>query len=155
MLLGDHFLFAAKVAMEESSELLGYLFILASAVLANSDKRLNFAGYGNPPLAYTVFVRYLVEMCKEKGLIPLEDAIRRITSLPASIMNLSDRGQIAEGMQADLVLLDWENLSYTVDYNNPSIPAKGIRYVFVNGMPAMEEGELTKAATGKLITKQS
>ena len=121
---------------------------------ANSDKHLNFAGYGNPPLAYTVFVRYLVEMCREKGLITLEDAIRRITTLPASIMNLSDRGQIAEGMQADLVLLDWENLSYTVDYNNPSIPPKGIRYVFVNGTPAMEEGKLTHAATGKVIKKK-
>ena len=120
---------------------------------ANSDKNLNVIGYGNPPLAYTVFVRYLVQMCREKGLITLEDAIRRITTLPASIMNLSDRGQIAEGMQADLVLLDWDNLGFDVDYNNPSLPPKGIRYVFVNGTPALEEGELTYAATGKVITK--
>jgi len=119
----------------------------------DSDKRLNLLGYGNPPLAYTTFIRYLVNLCRDSGLITPEDAIRRITSLPADIMELSDRGRIQEGLQADLVLLDWDHLGYEIDYNNPSLPPKGIHYVFVNGVPALKDGQLTYAATGRVLTR--
>ena len=70
-------------------------------------------------------------------------------------MRLADRGRIAEGAKADLVLFDWENLNYVVDFNNPSTPPTGIDYVFVNGVPALEQGTLTHALTGKVIRRNS
>ena len=120
-----------------------------------SNKWLSPMGYGNPPLSYSVFVRYLVNLCRSEGLLGMEEAIRRITSMPADIMRLADRGRIAEGAKADLVLFDWENLSFVVDFNNPSTPPTGIDYVFVNGVPALEKGALTHALTGKVIRRNS
>jgi len=112
-------------------------------------------GYGNPPLSYSVFVRYLANLCRNEGLVGVEEAIRRITTMPADIMRLSDRGRIAEGTKADLVLFDWDKLDYTVDFNNPSTPPTGIDYVFVNGIPALEKGALTHALTGKVLTRNN
>jgi len=69
------------------------------------------------------------------------------------VVKLKGRGRIAEGMKADLVLMDWEKLGYTIDFNKPTTPPEGIRYVWVNGTPDLEEGKLTHALTGKVIRK--
>ena len=110
---------------------------------------------GNYPLAYTAFVRYLVDVSRDGGCISMEEAVRKITSLPADLVKLSDRGRIQIGQQADLVLLDWEKLGYTIDFNNPGVPPTGIRSVWVNGVPAMEEGVLTHNLTGQVLRKQA
>ena len=123
------------------------------ALPAHSDKRLSPMGYGNPPLSYSVFIRYLVNFSREENLLSMEEAIRRITSLPASVMRITNRGRIQVGAKADLVLLDWAKLGYTVDFNNPSQPPSGIDYVFVNGVPAMQNGKLTHACTGEVLTR--
>ena len=125
----------------------------APAFPAKSDKWISPMGYGNPPLAYSSFVRYLIQQSRDGGPLAMEEAVRKITSLPAEIMEITDRGRIAPGMKADLVLLDWEKLSYTVDFNDPSIQPGGIRYVWVGGVPALAEGRLTHALTGQVITR--
>ena len=117
-----------------------------------SDKWLNTMGYGNPPLAYTTMVRYLVDVCREGKAMSMEEAIRRMTSGAAEMVGIADRGRIAEGLQADLVLLDWEKLGYTIDFNNPSKQPEGIHYVWVNGVPALAEGKLTHALNGRVLT---
>lgn len=109
---------------------------------------------GNYPLAYTAFVRYLVDVARDGGCISMEEAIRKITSLPADIIKLPDVGRIQTGLQADLVLMNWEKLAYTIDFNNPALPPNGFRYVWVNGVPAMEEGVLTHALTGRVYRKR-
>jgi N-acyl-D-amino-acid deacylase len=68
------------------------------------------------------------------------------------MVGITDRGRIAEGMKADLVLLDWEKLNYVIDFNNPSTQPEGIHYVWVNGVPALAEGKLTHALTGRVLT---
>ena len=83
----------------------------------------------------------------------MEEAIRKITSMPADVVKLQDRGRIAVGKAADLVLLDWEKLGYVIDFHKPNTPPDGFRYVFVNGVPAMEEGKLTRKLTGRVIRK--
>jgi N-acyl-D-amino-acid deacylase len=55
--------------------------------------------------------------------------------------------------QADLVLMDWDKLGYVIDFHKPNTPPTGFRYVFVNGVPALEEGELTYKLTGRVIRK--
>ncbi len=108
---------------------------------------------GTYPLAFTAMVRYLVDVSRDGGCIGMEEAIRKITSLPADLIKMNDRGRIAEGLQADLVLLDWEKLGYTIDFNRPTLPPDGIRYVWVNGVPALAEGNLTHTLTGQVITR--
>ncbi|MBR5471513.1 MAG: amidohydrolase family protein [Oscillibacter sp.] len=108
---------------------------------------------GTYPLAFTAFVRYLVDVSRDGGCISMEEAIRKVTSLPAEVVKLKDRGRIEKGMYADLVLLDWEKLGYTIDFNKPTLPPDGIRYVWVNGIPALEEGVLTHALTGRVLRK--
>jgi len=119
---------------------------------ASMERDISIIG-GNPPCAYSLFVQFLTDMCRDQGLIPMEEAFRRMTSLPADIMRISDRGRIAVGNKADLILLDWEKLGYTTDFANPSTPPSGIDYVFVNGVPALEKGTLTHACTGEVLTR--
>jgi len=119
-----------------------------------SDKWLSPMGYGNPPLSYTTMIRYLVDVCREGGVMDVEEAIRRITTQAAEMLGIQERGCIAEGMKADLVLMDWDKLNYVIDFNNPSVQPTGIRYVFVNGKAALEEGELTHVLSGEVLTKQ-
>jgi N-acyl-D-amino-acid deacylase len=120
-----------------------------------SDKWLSPMDYGNPPLSYTAMIRYLVDICREGKVISTEEAIRRITTQAAEMVGIAERGYIGEGMKADLVLMDWEKLNYVIDFNNPSTPPTGIRYVFVNGNVALEEGRLTHVLSGEVLTKQS
>jgi N-acyl-D-amino-acid deacylase len=100
-------------------------------------------------------IRYLVDICREGKVISTEEAIRRITTQAAEMVGIAERGYIGEGMKADLVLMDWEKLNYVIDFNNPSTPPTGIRYVFVNGNVALEEGRLTHVLSGEVLTKQS
>jgi N-acyl-D-aspartate/D-glutamate deacylase len=114
----------------------------------------NGCNTGTYPLAFTAMVRYLVDVSRDGGCISMEEAIRKITSLPADLIKMHDRGRIAEGLQADLVLLDWDKLGYVIDFNRPTLPPDGIRYVWVGGVPALAEGQLTRTLNGKVITKE-
>ena len=113
----------------------------------------NGTNTGNYPLAWTAFVRYLVDVCRDGGCIGMEEAIRKITSLPADVVKLTDRGRIEVGKVADLVLMDWDKLGYVIDFHKPNTPPTGFDYVWVNGVPAMAEGALTRKLTGKVIRK--
>ena len=109
--------------------------------------------YGIAPLSYTTMVRWLVDQAKLDGNIPIEDAIYKASGLPASVLKLPDRGIIKEGMKADLNLIDWEKLGYTIDFTDPSVPPTGIDCVWVNGVPALKDGKLTYAGTGRVLTR--
>ena len=124
----------------------------ATSFPAVGENKVSIIG-GNPPSAYSLFIRFLTDLSRDQGLIPMEEAFRRMTSLPADIMRVSDRGRIAVGNKADLVVLDWDKLGYTTDFTKPSTPPSGIDYVFVNGVPALDKGELTRACTGKVLTR--
>ena len=63
--------------------------------------------------------------------------------------------RMAQESPADLVLLDWDKLGYSIDFNQPTLPPTGIRSVWVNGVPALEEGVLTRALTGRVITRNA
>ena len=68
----------------------------------------------------------------------MEQIIRKITSLPAGIFKLSDRGLIRPGNNADLVIFQEDELDSPADFHSPHRPAKGIRMVYVNGVPAYD-----------------
>lgn len=76
-----------------------------------------------------------------------------MTGLPASRLGLSDRGLIREGMHADLVLFDFDEIQDTPAYDNPKQPCAGIRQVYVNGVLTAENGRHTGARAGHILRK--
>jgi N-acyl-D-amino-acid deacylase len=105
-------------------------------------------GYGNN-------ARVLARYVRELKLLRLEDAIRRMTSLPAATFRLTDRGLVRPGGWADLVVFDPERIQDTATYGDPHHYPTGIAHVLVNGVPVIERGELTRARPGMALRHSS
>ena len=103
------------------------------------------------PRFYGNFPRKIHRFARQKGLLSIPDAIRSMTSLPAQILGIRDRGTIREGNHADLVVLDLDNLADQATALNPHQPPTGIPFVFVGGVPVVDEGKLTWALPGQLL----
>lgn len=103
------------------------------------------------PRAFGTFPRVLSRFARDPGTLTFEEAIRRMTSLPAGIFGLRDRGTIAEGKFADLVLLDEETLRDTATYEKPYAFPTGIERVYVNGHAVFESGRTTGARPGRVL----
>ena len=98
-------------------------------------------GYGNNPRVLGRYVRDL-------KLISLEDAIRKMTSLPAQTFGLRDRGMIREGFAADIVIFDENTIVDQATFDKPHQFPLGISYVIVNGAPVVENNQITDARPG-------
>lgn len=86
-----------------------------------------------------------------RGVLSVEDAIRSMTSLPAQIMGMRDRGQVREGMVADLAVLDLTRLTDKATFTNPHQYAEGVEWVLVGGTPVVARGAPTWALPGKVL----
>ncbi len=102
---------------------------------------------------YGSFPRKIRHYAIDRGAITIEAAIRSSTSLPAQIMGLKDRGQIREGMAADLVVFDLETIRDKATFFEPHQYAEGIDFVFVNGVVVVDATKLTWALPGQVITR--
>jgi N-acyl-D-amino-acid deacylase len=109
-------------------------------------------GRPHPRLAGT-FARILGTYVRQAQLWPLPEAIRRMTSLAAQRFNIPDRGRIAPGMAADLVAFDPERISDRATYENPLAPPEGVVHVVVNGEFAIDDGEITGRAAGRVLRR--
>ena len=106
----------------------------------------------NPhPRAYGNFARLLGKYVREEALIPLEEAIRRLTSLPASNLKLDRRGSLKEGFAADLVVFDPAEIQDHATYDDPHQYSTGVIHVFVNGQQVLRNGEHTGATPGRAL----
>lgn len=103
------------------------------------------------PRAYGTFPRIISHFCAARGLFPLEEAIRKMTSWPAKIMNLHNRGVIKEGNFADLVVFDPSKFKDNATYDQPMAPASGLDWVFINGNPIIKNGRLEKRFPGRVL----
>ena len=118
------------------------------------------ASYGLPndnhphPRLWGTFPRVLGHYSRDLGVLPLEDAVRRMTSLPASVFGLTGRGSVREGYAADLVVFDPATVIDKADFANPTRPAAGIEAVFVNGEAVMRSGAATGARPGRALRRQ-
>jgi len=90
---------------------------------------------------------------REDRLLTLEDAIRKFSALPAERMRLADRGVLKNGMWADVVVFDPAAVRDLATFENPNQLSEGMRFVLVNGVPVIEEGKMTNALPGKVITR--
>jgi N-acyl-D-amino-acid deacylase len=106
----------------------------------------------NPhPRAYGNFARFLGKYVREERVTTLADAIRRMTQLPAQTWKLKDRGCLAAGCYADIVIFDPDKIIDHATFDKPHQYATGVRDVFVNGVQALKDGEPTKARPGQVI----
>ncbi len=101
---------------------------------------------------YGTFPRKIRRYAMDLGVITVADAIRSMTSLPALILGLRDRGMVRQGWAADLVVLDLENLRDTATFEEPHQYPTGVEYVIVNGQLLVDNGELHPILAGKVLT---
>ncbi len=107
------------------------------------------------PRNFGTFPRVLGRYVRELKVVPLEDAIRKMTSLPASILGLTDRGTLKTGMWADLVIFDPATVADKATFEDPFQYPVGIDTVLVNGTVVLDEGKHTNARPGKVLKRSS
>jgi N-acyl-D-amino-acid deacylase len=103
------------------------------------------------PRAYGNFARFLRKYVREEGVIPLEEAVRRLTWLPAQNLKLQRRGALAAGNFADIVVFDPATIQDHATFEKPHQYATGMIHVFVNGTQVLKDGEHTGALPGRVV----
>jgi N-acyl-D-amino-acid deacylase len=103
------------------------------------------------PRAWGTATRILGKYVREEKLLSLEEAVRKMTSLPANRMGLADRGIVRPGMFADLVAFDPDTVRDRATYENPLQYSEGVPYVAVNGQLVVDEGKITEARPGRAL----
>lgn len=119
------------------------------------DSGLRKFGEGVPhPRGYGNNARVLGSYVRELGVLRLEDAIRKMTSLPANVFRFKSRGLLLEGYWADITVFDPKTIRDTATYDDPHHYPEGIRCVLVNGIPVFSNGQLTGAKAGKALRNE-
>jgi N-acyl-D-amino-acid deacylase len=103
------------------------------------------------PRAFGAMPRFLGRYVRDQKLLPLEQGIRKMTSLPAQRQRLVDRGLLKEGYFADVTLFDPTTMQDVATYTASSQVSKGVKYVFVNGQLEFEDGKLTGVTSGRVL----
>lgn len=103
------------------------------------------------PRAYGNFARVFSRFVRGESMMPVEEAIRRLTSLPAYNTNIRSRGRLKEGYFADVVVFDAAQFSDHATFEEPHQYASGVEHVFVNGVQVLEHGEHTGATPGRVV----
>ena len=107
------------------------------------------------PRSYGAHARLLGHYAVRQGLLPVEVAVGKMTSAPARRIGLSDRGELAPGMAADVVVLDAETVRDRATFERPAQPPIGVHHVIVNGVRAVVDGQSTGARAGQLLSATS
>ena len=103
------------------------------------------------PRSYGTFPRYFAVYVKELGILTWEQAVRKMTSLPAQRLGLPDRGLLRPGLAADVACIDPERVRDTATYEEPRQLPEGIPYVIVNGTIVVDDGRRTDALPGRAL----
>ena len=105
------------------------------------------------PREYGNFANLLGRYVRDEQLIPLEEAVRRLTSLPATNLGIANRGALKPGFFADVVIFDPKTIAAHATFDNPRQYATGVQHVFVNGTQVLRDGEHTGAKPGRVVTR--
>lgn len=105
------------------------------------------------PRGWGSFPRFIGHYARDLGLLSLEDAIVHVTSRPARRLGLTDRGGVAEGRVADLVVFDPERIASNASYEQPTLSPEGIHHVFVNGEATLRDGRRTGDLPGRAVRR--
>ena len=120
--------------------------------VASDGSAINLEAAGVPhPRNYGTVPRVLGHYVRDEGVLGLEDAVRKMTSLPAQVLGLADRGQVREGFVADIAVFDPARIAETNSFENPKSYAIGIPFVLVYGTLVIDDGEHTGARPGRVL----
>ena len=111
----------------------------------------DFLKYNPHPRAYGNFARLLGKYVREEKLIPLEEAVYKLSGLSADKLKIKDRGYLKKGNFADVVIFDPETIQDHATFSNPHQLATGVHHVFVNGMQVLKDGEHTGKTPGRVV----
>jgi N-acyl-D-amino-acid deacylase len=103
------------------------------------------------PRSFGTFPRVISKYALDSQVITLEDAVRKMTSMPAERLNIKDRGYVKPGFKADIVVFDPITIKDNATFDSPRLYPSGIEYVFVNGQVVVAEGEHTEAKPGMVL----
>lgn len=124
--------------------------------MASSDGGLTLPGDGTPhPRDYGAFARRLAVYVRERQVVGLEFAVRSMTSLPAMVFSLADRGVIREGALADLAVFDPARVRDTATFEQPHQLAEGMSWVLINGVVVLADGVFTDALPGRVLRRST
>jgi N-acyl-D-amino-acid deacylase len=122
------------------------------ATMIASDGEIPTFGVRHPhPRSYGTFARVLGRYVRERGTLTLEDAVRRMSSLPAQRIGLHDRGVLRPGMRADIVVFDPARVRDTATFEEPHQYAEGFTLVIVNGVVVLDGATITDARPGRVL----
>ena len=128
---------------------------LPYAMIGTDSSARTFSGptaRGKPhPRGFGSFPRYLGRYVRDSGLMDLNEAIHRITLLPAVTFGIRDRGILKEGAFADIVIFDHRKIIDRATYDDPFLKSEGMYYTLINGEPAIWEGQLTNRRAGRIL----
>ena len=105
------------------------------------------------PRSYGCFVQYLGKFVRERKLVSLKEAVYKMSGFPAERFRLSDRGRISQGLAADIVIFNPDTVKDRSTWFDPVQPPVGVNWVFVNGTPVVEDGDVTGKLPGKVLRK--
>ena len=122
--------------------------------MVGSDGRLTEPGTGHPhPRWYGAFPRVLGHYVREKKVLPLAEAVRKMTSLPAARVGFAQRGQVKPGWFADLVVFDPKTIIDKATFEKPHQYPEGIHHVFINGITAIMDGKFLNVRAGQVLRR--
>jgi N-acyl-D-amino-acid deacylase len=138
-----------------SEENLKSILKLPYTMIGSDSAARSFSGItarGKPhPRSFGSFPRVFAQYVREEGILPLNLCVNKVTGLPAVTFGIKKRGFIRKGFYADIVIFDPNRIKDKSTFNNPYKRPEGIYHVFVNGVPVMLNGELTRAMPGRII----
>jgi N-acyl-D-amino-acid deacylase len=135
------------ISEEDVERILKYPF-----TMVGSDGEIPEFGVGAPhPRSYGTFARVLGRYVRERHTITLEDAVHRMSGLPATRLKLYDRGLLRPGMKADVVVFDAATVADKAEFAKPHQYAVGFKDIVINGKPVIVGGELTKERPGRVL----
>ena len=108
---------------------------------------------GGHPRSAGTFPRLLGHYVRDEGVLSLEEAVRKITSLPADFHGIDDRGRLAAGERADVAIFDPATIIDRSDWDHPQRFSEGVIHVLVNGVPVLRDGEMTGEAPGEVVKR--
>ncbi|HEY7500160.1 MAG TPA: D-aminoacylase [Vicinamibacterales bacterium] len=126
-------------------------WVASGSDAASLAPELPFTKSNPHPRAYGNFARLLGRYVRDEKVIPLEEAVRRLTGLPATNLELEGRGFVRDGMFADLAIFDPMQVADRATFEKPHQYAVGMKHVFVNGVQVLKDGEHTGAKPGRAV----
>jgi len=140
---------AGGVSQKDNTEI-----ILNEAVCVSSDGNISSKELGNThPRSYMAFTKILTDFVRDNKLMTIENAVRKMTSMPARKLGIKDRGLLLEGFKADISIFNDNSLKYNSTFKKPHATSRGMEYVLVNGEIVLKSEKPKNIYSGKLLRK--